>query len=200
MNKKVILIAFLTLLALGGLIFYTYSPASHSLVPTVNPASLKTTPTQNTSSGKNIAFNTYHNKDLTENFSPIQFPQSWTPQANQSGSYVFKFDSGTGKVETIDVPDNSTLELFILSQDEPKLKNSLTDYKKTNYQKLSINGHDSYQLEYTSSQNGATYQTTRTYITGADKAGLITLMVWVDQNSLVAPVFGTIINSFQWEK
>ena len=198
MNKKVILIAFLTLLALGGLVFYTYSPSSHSLVPTVNPASLKTTPAENNSSG--VSLNTYHNKDLTENFFTIQFPQSWTPQVNQAGSYDFKFDSGTGKVETIDVPDNSTLELFILSQDEPKLKNSLTDYKRTNYQKLSINGYDSYQLEYTSSHNGATYQTTRTYITGADKAGLITLTVWADKISSVSSIFNAIINSFQWEK
>lgn len=200
MNKKIIFIAILTFVALGGLVFYTYGPASHPVGPTVNPASLKPTPAQSNSTGKNIAVNTYHNRDLAENFYTIQFPQSWTPQTNQAGSYAFTLDSGTAKVETMDVPDNSTLELFVLSQDEPKLKSSITGYVRTNYQKLTVNGNAAYQLVYTSSQNDVLYQTTRTYITGADKAGLITLTVRADQSGSVALAFTAIIQSFQWEK
>ncbi len=195
MNKKVIFVAIFTLVALGGLIFYTYGPASHPIGPTVNPASLKPTPAQD-----NGSVNTYHNRDLTENFYTIQFPQSWQLGPNQPGEYSFTFSGGTAKVETMDVPDNSTLELYILSQDEPKLKSSLSGYKRVNYQKLSVNGSDAYQLTYTSTINGASYQTIRTYITGADKAGVITLTASTNQSASIAPVFNSIINSFHWEK
>jgi hypothetical protein len=144
--------------------------------------------------------NAYHNRDLAENFYTIQFPQAWQLGPNQPGGYVFTFTGGNAKVETMDVPDNSTLELFVLSQDEPKLKNSLTGYKRVNYQKMQINGNGAYQLTYTNTQNGATYQTIRTYITGADKAGVITLTSDINQNTTLTPIFTSIINSFNWEK
>jgi hypothetical protein len=200
MNKKVIFITLLTLVALGGLIFYTYGPASHPIGPTVNPASLKPTPTQNNTGSSTSAVNTYHNRDLTENFYTIQFPQSWQLGPNQPGGYSFSFSGGTAKVETMDVPDNSTLELYVLSQDEPKLKASLSGYKRVNYQKVSVNGSDAYQLTYTSTANGTSYQTIRTYITGADKAGVITLSADANQATALALTFSSIINSFRWEK
>jgi hypothetical protein len=195
MNKKVIFIALLTLIALGGLAFYTYGPASHPIGPTVNPVSLKPTLEQN-----NGSVNIYHNRDLAENFYTIQFPQSWQLRPNQPGGYSFTFSGGTAKVETMDVPDNSTLELYVLSQDEPKLKSSLTGYKRVNYQKVSVNGSDAYQLAYTSTTNGVSSQTVRTYITGADKAGVITLTSDTNQITSTAPIFTAIINSFRWEK
>jgi len=200
MNKKVIFVALLTLVALGGLAFYTYGPASHPVGPTVNPASLKPTPTQNNISSSTSAVNTYHNRDLMENFYTIQFPQSWQLGPNQPGSYSLTFNGGTAKVETMDVPDNSTLELYVLSQDEPKLKSSLTGYKRVNYQKLSVNGSNAYQLTYTITVNGTSYQTIRTYITGADKAGVITLAADANQATALAPTFSLVINSFRWEK
>jgi hypothetical protein len=200
MNKKVISIALLTLVALGGLVFYTYGPASHPVGPTVNPASLKATPTQSNTGSSTSAVNTYHNRDLTENFYTIQFPQSWKLGPNQPGGYTFTFNGGTARVETMDVPDNSTLELYVLSQDEPKLKSSLTGYKRVNYQKLSVNGSDAYQLTYTSTTNGVSQQTIRTYITGADKAGVITLTSGANQFTSMAPVFNSIVSSFHWEK
>ena len=200
MNKKVILIAILTLVALGRLIFYTYGPTPHLVGGTVNPASLKPTLTQGNSGGSTSAINTYHNRDVAENFYTIQLPQSWQLGANQPGGYAFTFSGGTAKVETMDVPDNSTLELYVLSQDEPKLKNSLAGYKRVNYQKVSIDGRDAYQLIYTSTVNGTSYQTVRTYITGADKAAVITLTSDANQAASVTPVFNAIINSFRWEK
>jgi hypothetical protein len=100
----------------------------------------------------------------------------------------------------MDVADNTTLELFVLSQDEPKLKTSVAGYKRVNYQKIQVNGSDSYQLTYTSTQNGATYQTIRTYITGADKAGVITLTADAAQSATFSPMFAAIVSSFHWEK
>jgi hypothetical protein len=199
MNNKVIVIGFLTLLALGGLRFYTYGPASHPLGPTVNPASLKPTPAQS-NGGSTSAVNTYHNRDLTENFYAIQFPQSWQLGPNQPGGYAFTFSDGTAKVETMDVPDNSTLELYVLSQDEPRLKSSLSGYKRVNYQKVSVGGSDAYQLTYTATINNSSSEIIRTYITGADKAGVITLTANANQAVSMVSTFNSIINSFHWEK
>lgn len=199
MNKKVITIGILTLVALGGLIFYTYGPASHPIGPTVNPTSLQPTPNQN-NGGSNSAVNTYHNRDLVENFYTIQFPRDWKLEPVQPGEYVFSFSQGAASVETMDVPDNSTLELFVLSQDEPKLKSSFSGYTRLNYKTLLVQGNSAYQLVYTIVKNGVSYQTTRTYISGADKSGVITLSADASQATAFAPIFDSIMNSFQWEK
>ncbi len=201
MNNKIIFILVLTLAALGMLTFFTFGPATNMRIGIrVNPSSLQPTSISNVATGTNAALNVYHNRDLAENFYTIQFPQSWQLGQNQAGGYTFTFGGGTAKVETMDVPDNSTLELYVLSQDEPKLKSSLSGYKRVNYQKLSVNGSDAYQLTYTSTVNGTSYQTVRTYITGADKAGVITLTANTNQVGSIASIFNPTINSFHWEK
>jgi hypothetical protein len=199
MNNKITVIAVLTLVAFAALSFYTYGPGSKGhTTATVNPASLKPAPIADTSTAS--VMSAYHNRDFAENYYTIQFPQTWTLEPNQPGGYDFKFAGGNAKVETMDVPDNSTLELYVLSQDEPKLKVAIIGYKRVNYQKMQINGSDAFQLTYTSAQNGAANQTIRTYITGADKAGVITLMSDATQVQALAPTFASVLNSFRWEK
>jgi hypothetical protein len=201
MNSKIIFIVILTLVAIGGLTFYAFGPGSAGhITPTVNPTSLKPSPVTSTMGTTTLAVNAYQNRDLAENYYTIQFPQAWKLGPNQPGGYVFTFTGGTAKVETMDVADNTTLELFVLSQDEPKLKTSIAGYKRVSYQKIQVNGSDSYQLTYTSTQNGVTYQTVRTYITGADKAGVITLTANATQSTTFSPVFAAIVSSFHWEK
>jgi hypothetical protein len=201
MNSRIIFIAILTLVAIGGLTFYAFGPGSAGHVtPTINPSSLKPSPVTSTATSTTLAVSAYHNRDLAENYYTIQFPQAWKLGPNQPGGYAFTFSGGTAKVETMDVADNTTLELFVLSQDEPKLKISLTAYKRVDYKKIQVNGSDAYQLTYTSIQNGATYQTIRTYITGADKAGVITLTSDANQSATLAPIFTSIVSSFHWEK
>ncbi len=77
MNTKVIFIAVLTLIALGGVTFYAFGPGSGGHVtPTVNPSSLKPSPIT-TASSTSLAVSAYHNRDLAENYYTIQFPQAW---------------------------------------------------------------------------------------------------------------------------
>jgi hypothetical protein len=200
-NTKIIFTALCTLIALGALTYYSFGPGANTrVVAKPNPLSLQATPTQTTVGNKNVAFNTYHNKDLIENFFTIQFPKDWQTQASQAGGYTLSFTGGTASVQTIDVPDNSTLELFVLSQEEPKLKASNIGYARLDYKKTSVNGSDAYQLSYSSTKNGTTSQTTRTYIAGADKAGLIVFDVAANQASTYSDFFGTIVTSFHWEK
>ncbi len=202
MNKKVIVILCLTIVALTTLYLYSFGPlAGTRTAQNFNPASLQPAQTQKLPVGtKEQVFNTYHNKDLKENFYTIQLPQDWKTLAGKNpGSYSASNALGTATVELMDVPDNSTLELFVLSRDEPKLKNSLTGYNRTDYKKITVNGSEAYQLTYTTQTNSEIDQTIRTYISGTDHATLITLVAKQANFASVQPLFTSIINSFSWE-
>jgi hypothetical protein len=170
MNKKIIIVFILTLAALALLWAYAFGPLSGGAIVNVNPASLQPTATQTAVSNQNLAFNGYHSRDLAENFYTVKFPQSWQLQpSSQVGSYQFTFGNGSGSAALQDVADNTTLELFVLSQDEPNLKKTTPGYRRINYQKISINGNDAYQLTYDRTASGTDYETLKTYIAGIDK-------------------------------
>jgi len=201
MNRKVGIIIILTLAALGYLIIYTFGPSSTtSIGPQVNPESLKPTPASAVAHD-NETIKVYHNKDIAENFYAVSVPQSWQIRsvASNAGEYDFGFDGGAARVELKDVPDTSTLELFVLSQEEPSLRSSLGDYKRISYEKININGNDAYQLIYLSTVDSVKYENIRTYITGQDRAAAITLSL---PQTMVASLKNTsdlVTNSFSWE-
>ena len=201
MNKKVIAISILTIIALAILWLYSFGPLAGTRVAKTSPVSLEATSQQAVINGQNTALNIYHNKDLAENFYIIKFPQSWQLQTGSpAGSYHFTFDKGNGSAELQDVSDNTTLELFVLSQDEPNLKKTLSNYSRLDYQKLSVNNNDAYQLTYQSTKNNKTYKTIKTYITGQDHASVIALSTSQENFTGLQPLFLSILNSFQWEK
>jgi hypothetical protein len=202
MNKKVIFIYILALIAIAVLYLYSFGPLSNQRIAhNVNPASLKPAQSEQvTVNNKLQIFNIYHNKDLQENFYSVKLPQEWQVQArNAAGSYILHYPNGYGVVELMDVPDNSTLELYVLSQEEPKLKNTLTEYKRVGYIKTTVNNNETYQLTYTSTDNGQTFQTVRIYFAGQDHAGVITLSVSQKDYDNMKVLFTSITNSFQWE-
>ena len=200
MNKKVIAVFILTLVALVVLWAYSFGPLSQIRVPAANPTSLQPIPEQTVVAQNKITFNVYHNKDMKENYYTIKFPQTWQLQSkNPVGSYHFTFPNGRGSAELIDVPDNSTLELFVLSQQEPRLKKSISGYHHVNYQKLSVNGNEACQLIYHSNMNNEDYETIKTYIAGPDQANVITMTVKQKDFANIQPLFLSIANSFQWE-
>ncbi len=200
MNKKVITIFILTLAALALLWAYTFGPLSSDTIFKVNPVSLQPTITQTTVNNQNLSSNAYHNRDLKENFYTIEFPQTWRLGASSRvGSYQFTFDNGNGSAALQDVADNTTLELFVLSQDEPSFKKTIAGYSRINYQKLSVNGNDAYQLTYHGATSSTDYETVKTYITGLDHAAVITLTAKQSDFANMQPLFTSILNSFQWE-
>ncbi len=191
MNKKIILIFLLTFIALAVLYLYSFGPLSGAITARVNPSSLKPTAVQ--------SFDVYHNKDLAENFYTIKFPQTWQLESKSPGSYHFNFNNGSGSAELQDIADNTTLELFVLSQDESKLKKNIKGYSRINYQKMFVGGNDAYQLIYQSAQNGANYETVKTYIAGKDHAAVLTLTAPQNNFANLQPLFTSILDSFQWE-
>ncbi len=202
MNKKVITILILTLIALAVLYLYSFGPwAGVRGAGNFNPASLQPSQLNQTNNANSkVVFNSYHNKDLKENYYTVEIPANWQATVGKNpGSYTFSAPSISAQVGLMEVPDNSTLELYVLSQDEPQLKQSLSGYKRISYQKTSVNGNEAYQLIYVSQANGVTYQTIREYIAGLDHAGLINLSAKQQDFQNLSPAFNSIIGSFNWK-
>ncbi len=202
-NKKVLAVIFLTIIALLGLGIYSFGPyakvkktAVTQNVKSFTPVSSKSTVVNNQS----ITFSTYQNKDTASDFYSISFPTIWqVNKGRKGGDYLLQFAKGDGQVILLEVADNTTLELLVLSQEEPQLKKTIPAYKRIDYKKVSIQGNDAFQLSYTSNAaDGSTNQTIKTYITGSDLSSVITLTTLQSNFSSMEPLFTSVINSFQW--
>ena len=200
MNKKVILTAILTVVALVVLTLFSFGPlADKRASGKHNPESLQPQVTPAPISKQKIQYSSYHNKDMKENYYSVKIPQDWQVSAGKSpGSYALGFKQGNGRVVLMDVPDNSTLELFMLSQEEPRLKKVIPGYKRIDYKKTSIQGNEAYQLTF-QSNTGTLKQIFTTYIAGPDQAGVIVLITDQDKFTQLLPIFTAITNSFAWE-
>ena len=202
MNKKIIAIIILTIIALIVLTMFSFGPLSGKRKSaSINPVSQKPENTKQVPiENKTIEFSSYHNKDMKENYYTINLPHDWQIKSGQNpGSYEITFPEGKGMVELMDVQDNTTLELFILSQQEPALIKSLNNYTRKDYKKIIINGNDSYELTFNSLSNNQPVATLKTYIAGPDHAAVITLNIQSDKFTQLAPLDSSIVNSFNWE-
>jgi hypothetical protein len=75
------------------------------------------------SSSSSMPMSLFENHEKIENFYSIQFPSNSTVMhGNESGSYVAKFSKGIFSVDLIDIPDNSNVQLYALTQVKPALK------------------------------------------------------------------------------
>lgn len=202
MNKKVIFIIMLAIIALIVLTLFSFGPLTGKRKNVkINPVSQKPQNSEPvTINNQPVRFNTYSNKDVKENYYSVKLPQDWRVQSGQkSGSYNFTFPDGIGDVELMDVPDNTTLELFILSQQEPLLKKSLNNYVRKDYKKLKVNGNEAYELIFDNTDNRQFISTVKTYITGKDNAAVITLNVKQDKFIRLLPISSSILSNFKWE-
>jgi len=203
MNSKVFVIILLTLSALVVLYLYSFGPLANSRnVFHPNPQSLKpVAPKEKIEVGEHHdVFMEYHNRDMRENYYGVSIPQTWQVKSGTTpGSYSFSSGAMTGSIALIDVPDNSTLELFVLSREEPKLKKEIHGYSRVNYRKLDINGNVSYELEYSSDIDGNQVMNSRTYITGQDQAGVITFSARKTDFESISQSANAVVMSIKWE-
>jgi hypothetical protein len=202
MNKKVIFIIILAVIALIVLTLSSFGPlANKRNSGAINPISQKPQSQEQVPiNNQTVQFNSYHNRDMKENYYSISLPQSWQIQSGlKAGSYSFIFPDGKGTVELLDVPDNTTLELYILSQQEPKLRKALPGYSRTNYKKLVVKNYEAYELSFTSLDNGQNISTIKTYIAGQDNAIVIALNIKQEESAKLSQIYMTIVNSFSWE-
>jgi hypothetical protein len=194
MNRKVAVVMILALVALVVLYLYSFGPLAkqrHKARP--RPESLKP------AAGVVQGTTAYHNRDARENYFGITVPKAWQVKAgDKPGSYAFSFGAGAGSVELMDVPDNSTLELYILSQDEPRMKAAVPSYARSDYRKQTIGGVEAFRLVYRSAANGTESENTREYFTGQDMAGVMTFTTPRTDSSFRTAI-DSVINGFKWE-
>jgi hypothetical protein len=202
MNKKVILVIVLMLGALVMLVLFSFGPlAKNRKKFSVNPASMQPS-TSNivNSTNKQVSFNLYSNKDMKENYYGISLPKDWQVKSGgAAGSYDISYSQGTGSTILQDISDNTTLELYVLSQEEPRLKKTVPQYVKQDYKKVAINGNEAHEIIYTSTENSKALKTIKVYIAGADHAGLITFSADASGFETLLPLFMQSINSFNWQ-
>nr|MBU1327616.1 hypothetical protein [Candidatus Omnitrophota bacterium] len=202
MNKKVIFVFILTIIALLILALFSFGPLSNKRnAAGINPSSLKPVSTEAANKGNaSIAWNLYRNRDLKENYYSVQLPQKWSVSVGKkAGSYSVNFSGGNGTISLMDVPDNSTLELFILSQQEPQFKKTIPGYHRVNYKKLSVQNNEAYQLIYQSSKDNEVYETVKIYIAGSDQAGVLAFTAKQTSFNETYPLLNSIIQNFSWE-
>ncbi|MCX6645939.1 MAG: hypothetical protein NTY09_06245 [bacterium] len=184
------------------LVLFSFGPLSNKIrQAAINPVSSQPAPsTPVVVNNAEVQMNAFHNKDVRENYYTFSAPSDWQVQSGTNpGSYNFTFSGGSGSIEQIDVPDNSTLELFILSQQEPKLKTTIPGYARTDYKNLTVNGNEAYTLVYDSSEDGGQFKNTRTYIAGPDQAIVITFHTSPEAMTSMQSFFTKLTESFNWE-
>jgi hypothetical protein len=194
MNKKVLTVIIAALAALVVLYLYSFGPLAgrrHAARP--RPESLKP------AAGVVQGTTAYQNRDARENYFGITVPKGWQTKAGEKpGSYLFTFGVGTGTVELMDVPDNSTLELYILSRDEPRLKAAVPGYARSDYRKQTVGGVEAFRLVYRGMAGGTETENVREYFTGQDMAGVMTFTTPLADSSFGTAIDG-VITGFKWE-
>jgi hypothetical protein len=205
MNKKVLVIFALTIIALIFLTLITFGPLSFKTKRGANPASLNPI---SSSKGKNtdqainsaIDFNTYRNIDVKENYYKVSIPKEWQVKAGDvPGKYTINFSEVSGNIRLMDVPDNSTLELFLLSQEEPKLKRTIANYQRLDFQKTMIDSNEAYILKYSADADNKKSEIISAYIAGQDNAVVISFGASIERFQASQPIFDKIIYSFKWQ-
>jgi hypothetical protein len=201
MNKKVISVIILAIVALVFDYLYAFGSLKQARINrSVNPQSVIPAKVDVKVNDQPASFNDYHNKDAQENYYSVKTPADWKLEKSfVPGSYNFSAVDVNAKVELMDVPDNTTLELYVLSQEEPRLKKETSGYQRIDYQKITVNGSQAFELTYQAMENGKTDTVIKTYITGQDRAGVVAVSVSNDQYSKFKPITEQFINSFTWE-
>jgi hypothetical protein len=149
-----------------------------------------------------IPMATFENREKIENFYSIQFPsKSIVVHSNASGSYTAKLPNGLFSVGLIDIPDNSNVQLYILTQVQPSLKSSLQDFNPVSFNQLNISGQRAWKLVYTWKNGTKEMGSVKTFMEGSDNAAAITFSgpryEFIDQivnSTVIRPV----TESFHW--
>ncbi|MBU6427239.1 hypothetical protein KGQ27_03335 [Patescibacteria group bacterium] len=223
MNKKIIAIFGLTIVALAAVYLYSFGPlAGLRTALSINPASAKpiitsgaaggtvSTASASTSAaaatsspfGNAALVQEFRNRDMAQNHYRISIPADWHAGSIAPGKYAVSYSGGSGTIGLIDIPDNSTPELFILSQEEPALK-KLPGYARVSYGSAKVNGNLSYKLVYKiykTSAGGQSLEHERVYVTGQDHAALIDLSASETDWQRAAKVFDAVVGSFHWDQ
>lgn len=209
MSKSRILLASIGVTALVAFTFYTFwsfspSPKAGTKVePVANTiyANSNSSLKQNFSSANTVPMNIFDNRDMPENYYSIQFPaNAEVLHGNKQGSLITRLQQGTISAELMDVPDNSNLQQYILTQVEPSLKSSMQGYNRINFSQLTVAGNNAFTLTYTWMNSTSEMESTKTFVEGPDHAVVLTSSWPRNEFKQNNPMTNSIVDSFQWQR
>jgi len=219
LDKSRILILAVGISALVAFSVYTFSEIFSSNVPgggtqiqPIGSSSLTSTLTKTNSSlppkgetnaphgnATDTALSIFENRDKPENHYSIQFPSDATVvHGDRAGSYLASTKYGTFTSALEDIPDNTSVQLYVLTHDEPKLKSSLDNYTRVSIDENTVSGHRAWNLIYTWQNATSTMKSARTYVEGRDQAMVIEYTALSEVFAKNNPTIKSVANSFQW--
>jgi len=156
----------------------------------------------NSSSYSSIPMSLFDNREKMENFYSIQFPSNSTVlHGYESGSYLAKLSKGIFSVDLVDIPDNSNVQIYVLTQVKPFLKSSLKDFNLIGIKQLILGGQRAWELAYTWKNMTRNMESIKAFVEGNDNAATITFS-WPKQPLTEQIINSTIIkpvlDSFHW--
>ena len=159
-------------------------------------------PSSNSFSPSSISMSIFENREKTENFYSIQFPSNSTVlHGNDSGSYVAKFSRIIFSVDLIDIPDNSNINIYAITQLKPSLQESLKNFNLIGFKQLKLGGQRAWELIYTWRNTTQNTESVKTLVEGSDNAAAITFS-WPQQQYSHQIINSTVVKpvlaSFHW--
>lgn len=176
---------------------YEFAPLYHQISFRYNPVSLVVDNASDPQSSS-MVMNIYANKDLPENYYSMSFPHSATvTHGKNPGSLVTKFHNVTSSIDLQDIPDDTNVNLYMLTVAKPNLK-ILSDYKELSSNQIKIDNNRAYDIKYTWSNSSEKIESLKTFIEGKDQAAVVTFSGPVRDFDNNNSTLGSVLNSFKW--
>jgi len=192
--------------ALVAFTFYTFwsSPlpkAGTKVEPVASTIYANNSSSVRQNSANSVPMNVYDNRDMPENYYSIQFPTNFkVVHGDKQGKIVARLHQGIVSAELMDIPDNSNLQQYIMTQVEPSLASSLQGYNRINFSQLTVAGNNALDITYTWKNSTSEMESKKTFIEGPDHAMVITSSWPRNEFNQSNPLTNSIVDSFQWIK
>jgi hypothetical protein len=153
-----------------------------------------------TSTNTNNMLSLFENRDKRENYYSIEFPAPATVvHGDKAGSYVAKIKDGVVASSRLqDIPDDTNVQLYILTHDEPQLRLALKDYGQLSFNQLTVGQHRAWNLVYTWKNGTSDIESSRTYVEGPDEAMVIEFNAPAQVFTKNEPLMTAVRDSFNW--
>jgi hypothetical protein len=150
---------------------------------------------------RSVVFFVYSSRNSDEDSYSLSLPPEWIirPNGMHAGAYIILSPMVKGTVELMKIPHGFSLGDYILTAEEPKMKETIPEYEREDFYRISVRDSGAYRLSYTSRHNGVSFFTMRTYISGNEATCVITLLCRKEDRDEVMPLAAAAVSNFRWE-
>jgi len=176
---------------------YELAPLYHYISFGTNPVGV-VVESASSAQSSSMVMNIFANKDLPENYYSISFPQTAiVTHGKNPGSFVANFQNVISSVNLQDIPDDTNVNLYMLTVAKPNLK-MLPDYKELSSNQIKIDNNRAYDIKYTWSNSSERVESLKTFIEGKDQAAVVTFSSPLQDFNKINSTLDSVLNSFKW--